>query len=63
LLGGLDVIRFDLDTVRALAPIHAFRRDTTGGYGYLSLSEDGRVLAFSSRQSSGAAPGASGRPP
>ena len=58
LLGGLDVIPFDLDSVRPLAPIHAFRRDNMGVYGYLSLSNDGRTLAFSSRQSSGAAPAA-----
>ncbi len=58
ILGGLDAIPFNLDTALTLAPSRAFRRDNPGGYGYLSLSADGRTLAFSSRQASGTTPGA-----
>jgi len=55
-LGGLDVIPFDLDAARPLGQSSSFRRNNPGGYAYLSLSTDGRILSFSSRQSSGAAP-------
>jgi Tol biopolymer transport system component len=56
LLSGLDVVPFDLDNARALGPGKGFRRNNPGGYSFLSLSADGSILAFASRQSTGKAP-------
>jgi len=56
LLSGLDMVPIDLNQARQLGPVHSIRGNNPGGYGFLSLSAQGRLLAFSSRQISGAAP-------
>src|SRR5215813_10712282 len=50
---GLQVIPFDFRSARPLGPPRTIREVNTGGYGYLSLSRSGNMLAFESRQSSG----------
>jgi Tol biopolymer transport system component len=55
-VGGLDVLPYDLDASRPLNRNSSFRNNNPGGYEYLSLSQDGRTLGFSSRQSSGGVP-------
>jgi len=53
---GLQVIPFDFRSARPLGPPRTIREVNTGGYGYLSLSRSGNMLAFESRQSSGGLP-------
>lgn len=54
--GGLTSVPFDLVHGRQLAAPHAIREQNPGGYAELSISHDGRTLAFISRQASGRAP-------
>lgn len=55
IFGGLNITQFDLDAASPLGSVRIFRKNNPGGYANLSLSSDGRILAFSSRQSLGAA--------
>jgi hypothetical protein len=55
-IAGLQVIPFDFENARPLGPPRTIREVNTGGYGYLSLSRNGNMLAFESRQSSGGPP-------
>jgi Tol biopolymer transport system component len=55
-IAGLQVIPFDFQNARPLGPPRTIREVNTGGYGYLSLSRSGNMLAFESRQSSGGLP-------
>jgi hypothetical protein len=55
-IAGLQVIPFDFDNAKVLGPPSTIREVNTGGYGYLSLSRSGNMLAFESRQSSGGLP-------
>ena len=57
-IAGLQVIPFDLENAKLLGPVRTIREVNTGGYGYLSLSRSGNLLAFESRQSSGGLPDA-----
>jgi len=55
-IASLQVIPFDFENAKALGPPRTIREVNTGGYGYLSLSQSGKMLAFESRQSSGGPP-------